>query len=114
MKVLHFGRFHNENFGGLERVVALLLKGLARSMEVTNLVANERFGTDVLEVDGYRVYKVPSLGVAAGTAICPTMPLWARRLHREQRFDIVHLHFPDPMSHLAAAAGASNGPKSMP
>jgi rhamnosyl/mannosyltransferase len=32
------------------------------------------------------------------------MPLWARRLHREQRFDIVHLHFPDPMSHLAAAA----------
>jgi len=104
MKVLHFGRFHHAQFGGLERVVALLLKGLARSMEVTNLVANERFGTDVLEVDGYRVYKVPSLGVAAGTAICPTMPLWARRLHQGQRFDIVHLHFPDPMSHLAAAA----------
>lgn len=104
MKVLHFGRFHHAQFGGLERVVALLLKGLARGMEVTNLVANERLGTDVLEVDGYRVYKVPALGVVAGTALCPTMPLWARRLYREQRFDIAHLHFPDPMSHLAAAA----------
>ena len=57
MKVLHFGRFHNAQFGGLERVVALLLKGLARSVEVTNLVANERFGTDVVEVDGYRIYR---------------------------------------------------------
>jgi rhamnosyl/mannosyltransferase len=44
------------------------------------------------------------LGLFAGTAICPTMPLWARRLYREQRFDIAHLHFPDPMSHLAAVA----------
>ena len=104
MKVLHFGRFYHAHFGGLERVVSLLLKGLSRSVEVTNLVANERFGTDVLEVDGYRVYKVPSLGLIAGAAICPTMPFWARRLHREQRFDIAHLHFPDPMSHFAAAA----------
>lgn len=102
MKALHFGRLHNAQFGGLERVVANLLKGLNRSMDVTNLVANERLATEVLEVDGYRVYKVPALAMVAGTALCPTMPLWARRLHREQRFDIAHLHFPDPMSHLAA------------
>ena len=103
MKVLHFGRFYNAQFGGLERVVMHLLKRLARDIGVTNLVANERLGTDVLEVDGYRIYKAPSLGVLAGAAICPTMPLWARRLYRELRFDIAHLHFPDPMSHLAAA-----------
>ncbi len=104
MKVLHFGRFYNDQFGGLERVVSLLLKGLSRSVEVTNLVANERFGTDVLEVDGYRIVKVPTLAVVAGTAICPAMPYWARRLDRLQHFDIAHLHFPDPMSHLAAMA----------
>jgi glycosyltransferase involved in cell wall biosynthesis len=104
MKVLHFGRFHNDQFGGLERVVTNLLKGLSRSIDVTNLVANERLHTESFKFDGYRIYKVPSLGVVAGTALCPTMPYWARRLHREQHFDIVHLHFPDPMSHLAALA----------
>ncbi len=30
------------------------------------------------------------------------MPWWARKLHRQEHYDIVHLHFPDPMSHLAA------------
>lgn len=104
MKVLHFGRFYHAQFGGLERVVANLLKGLSRSIGVTNLVANERLATEVIEVDGYRVYKVPSLAMIAGTAFCPTMPYWVRKLHLEHRFDIAHLHFPDPMSHLAAAA----------
>jgi len=108
MKVLHFGRFYNDQFGGLERVVALLLKGLAQSMEVTNLVANERLKTDVLEVDGYRVYKVPSWGMTASMAICPTMPFWGRRLHHERCYDIIHLHFPDPLSHLCAATLPAN------
>jgi rhamnosyl/mannosyltransferase len=71
---------------------------------VTNLVANERMATEVVEVDGYRIHKVPSLALFAGTALCPTMPYWARRLHRKQHFDIAHLHFPDPMSHLAVLA----------
>jgi glycosyltransferase involved in cell wall biosynthesis len=30
------------------------------------------------------------------------MPLIARRLHHEHRFDIVHLHFPDPLGQLTA------------
>lgn len=104
MKALHFGRFHNDNFGGLERHVALLLRGLSREMHVDNLVANEEFTAQKLEVAGYRVYKAPTLGMVSGVALCPTMPLWARRLHRENGYDIAHLHFPDPMSHLAALA----------
>lgn len=104
MKVLHFGRFHDANYGGLERVVALLLKGLSGRAEVVNLVANDRAATEKVAVDGYRVVKAPSLGLVAGIPLCPTMPLLARRLDRLQRFDIAHLHFPDPMSHLAAAA----------
>ena len=30
------------------------------------------------------------------------MPAVARRLHRQHQFDVVHLHFPDPLGHLAA------------
>lgn len=104
MKALHFGRFYHANFGGLERHVALLLRGLTRSMHVDNLVASEDLSTHRIEVDGYRVYKVPSLGLMAGMAICPTMPWWARRLQRQERYEIAHLHFPDPMSHIAALA----------
>ena len=108
MKALHFGRFHDENFGGLERHVALLLKGLSRSIQVDNLVANDRFASEVVFAEGYRVCKVPSLGVFAGMALCPTMPYRARKLHRREHYDIVHLHFPDPMSHLAAMALPKN------
>jgi rhamnosyl/mannosyltransferase len=41
-------------------------------------------------------------GVVASVAIAPSMPLLARRLHQEHRFDIVHLHFPDPLGQLTA------------
>jgi glycosyltransferase involved in cell wall biosynthesis len=102
MKVLHFGRFHNSNFGGLERHVALLLDGLKKSQQCANLVANDRFRAESVDMKGYTVYKAPSLGLVAGTAMCPTMPYWARKLDRLHGFDIAHLHFPDPMSHLAA------------
>jgi len=102
MKVLHFGRFFNPGFGGLERHVALLLEGLKKSLPCANLVANDRFRAESVDMKGYTVYKAPSLGLVAGTAMCPTMPHWARKLDRLHGFDIAHLHFPDPMSHLAA------------
>ncbi|MET0217773.1 MAG: glycosyltransferase [Burkholderiales bacterium] len=104
MRVLHFGRFYNDNFGGLERHVANLLDGLSSSIHVANVVANERFGLDVIELPRYKVYKAPSLGLLASMPVCPTMPALIRSLEGEGGFDLYHLHFPDPMSHLALAA----------
>ena len=104
MRVLHFGRFYNDSFGGLERHVANLLEGLSASIHVANVVANERFGLDVIELPRYKVYKAPSLGLLASMPVCPTMPALIRTLERDGRFDLYHLHFPDPMSHLALAA----------
>lgn len=99
MKVLHFGRFFDNNFGGLERHVDALLTGLAARITVDNLVSHERYVSDTIVRNGYSVYRVPTIGRLAGTALSPTMPLWARRLHKRQRYDIVHLHFPDPTAH---------------
>ncbi len=104
MRVLHFGRFYNDNFGGLERHVANLLDGLSASIHVANVVANERRALDVIELPRYKVYKAPSLGMLASMPVCPTMPALIRSLERQGRFDLYHLHFPDPMSHLALAA----------
>ncbi|MDA8389144.1 MAG: glycosyltransferase [Gammaproteobacteria bacterium] len=102
MRVLHLGRFYNERFGGLERHVDLLLRGLAPYCAVDNLVAHDHFASATIPVEAYTVYKAPSLGTFAGTALCPTMPLLARALDRRHPYDIVHLHFPDPMAHLVA------------
>lgn len=104
MKVLHFGRFYNAQFGGLERHVDLLVQATRGRLEqVANVVANERFALDIVDREGYRIYKVPTLGVWFGTPLCPTMSAFVNRLQRDpaHAFDINHLHFPDPTSHLA-------------
>jgi len=100
MRVLHLGRFYDANFGGLERHVAVLIEALKGRVECDNLVANDAWAAETLDLGYYKVYKAPSLGLLAGVAAAPTMPLWARRLHRRHPYDIVHLHFPDPLAHL--------------
>ena len=103
LRILHFGRFYNDSFGGLERHVDALLRGLKSHCEADNLVAHDHWARTVISTGSYTVYKTPSLGKVAGTALCPTMPWLARALHRERGYDLVHLHLPDPMAHLAAA-----------
>lgn len=103
MRVLQFGRYWNENFGGLERHVQLLSKGLAaQGIDVVNLVAASGIDGSDEFLDGYRLVRVPSFGTVFSTAMAPALVLKALTLHREKPFDVIHLHFPDPLSHLAA------------
>jgi glycosyltransferase involved in cell wall biosynthesis len=104
MRVLHFGRFHGRDSAGIPRHVSELLAGLAERIEVHNLVANRSRRTERVEVDGYTVYQAGSWGLAAGTALSPAMIRLARELDARHRYDILHLHFPDPMAHLAVLA----------
>ncbi|WP_298933038.1 glycosyltransferase [uncultured Ramlibacter sp.] len=101
MRILQLGRFWDDQHGGIERHAALLSRGLAASgAEVINLVAAAgRSGSDGPH-DGYRLIQAPSLGKLAGTAMSPVLVLRALALHRERPFDIIHLHLPDPLSHL--------------
>ena len=104
LRILHFGRFYNENFGGLERQVMYLLEKLNEQENVAadNLVAADRLRTEILPVKNYTVYKAASFGVLASTAVSPLMPLIARQLLRVRGYQIAHLHFPDPLSALCA------------
>ena len=101
MKVLHLGKFDGD-VGGIERHVRALLGGLPADIEPINLVANETSHSDEHRRYGYLTVRAASHGVVASVAIAPTLPLIARRLHRQHRFDIVHLHFPDPLGQLTA------------
>ncbi|MEK6245043.1 MAG: glycosyltransferase [Pseudomonadota bacterium] len=102
MKILQFGRFHDQNHGGIERHVAILAAGLKAYGTVDNVVANNRWQTEVEAAAPVRTYKIRSLGTLAGVAVAPTFPLFVKRLWERERYDIAHLHFPDPLSHFAA------------
>jgi rhamnosyl/mannosyltransferase len=100
IRVLTFGRYADDNFGGLERYVFELARALEGEVSFVNIVAKRGAAPD-LALAGETVYARPLLHVG-GTPICPGMPWHALRRHRRAPFDIVHLQFPaDPMAHLA-------------
>lgn len=102
-RVLQLGRFWNDAHGGIERHAALLCRGLAeRGAEVVNLVAAQGREPDDRAVDGYRLVQAPSYGMFARTAVSPGLVARAMAMHRRRPFDVVHLHFPDPLSHLVS------------
>jgi len=102
IRALTFGRYADDNFGGLERYVFELARALEREVRYTNIVA-ERGGAPDLQMAGETVYARPWASIA-GTPVCPTMPWQALSRHRRAPFDLVHLQFPaDPMAHLSTA-----------
>jgi rhamnosyl/mannosyltransferase len=102
VKVLHLGKF--ETLGGIERHVKTLARGLVATgeVEVVNLVSADAPKSYEHADYGYPTIAVPCHGTVASVAISPSLPLVARRLHAEHGFDIVHLHFPEPVGHLTA------------
>jgi len=100
IRALTFGRYADDNFGGLERYVFELARGLQREVHYTNIVAR-RGGAPDLQMVGETVYARPWASLA-DTPVCPTMPWHALARHRRAPFDLVHLQFPaDPMAHLS-------------
>jgi len=102
IRALTFGRYADDNFGGLERYVFELARALESQVRYTNIVA-ERGGAPDVQMVGETVYARPWVSIA-GTPVCPTMPWHALAHHRRAPFDLVHLQFPaDPMAHLSSA-----------
>ncbi len=108
LRVLQFGRFNNaEQNGGVERHMKLLCSGLADlDVDVTYLVAGDSGRTKDSQVytatNSYRMVEAATLGTFFSTAISPMQVIKAMRMHRQQPFDVVHLHFPNPLAHLAS------------
>lgn len=102
-RVLCFGRFFDEKKGGIEAHVLSLLSSLCDRVDFCNLVPSKNcHGGTASIADKVPVVITPSWNVDGSLALSPQLIWQAWRLYRQQRFDIVHLHFPDPMSHLAS------------
>jgi rhamnosyl/mannosyltransferase len=103
LNVLHLGKY--DAVGGIERHVQGLLTGLLASGRVApvNLVAADRARTDMHARHGYPTHRAACFGNLFSVALSPRLPLLARELDRQHRFDVVHLHFPDPLGMLTAS-----------
>jgi rhamnosyl/mannosyltransferase len=111
MRVLCFGRFCDDEPGGIQSHVACLLRALQDKVEFLNLVPS-RDG----ERARFNMGKVPVIRTAGwrmdgSLAISPDLIREAWRQHRAAPFDLVHLHLPDPMSHLASFAIPARVPR---
>lgn len=102
MKVLCFGRFFDEIPGGMQRHVEHLFAALAGQVQFVHLVPSRDRKNARFTLHGFPVVRTPSLNVDGSLALSPGLIAAAKNLHRQYNFDLIHLHFPDPMSHLAS------------
>ena len=108
LRVLQFGRFNNaEQNGGIERHMQLLCEGLtALGVDVTYLVASDSMRSKDSRINtaagSYRMVEAATFGTYFSTAAAPMQILTALAMHRKEPFDVVHLHLPNPLAHLAS------------
>lgn len=111
MKILCFGRFYDDIPGGMQRHVEHLFGALSSQVDYVHLVPSRNYSAARFMLHGVPVVRVPSISLDGSLAISPQLILKAKQLHREYQFDLIHLHFPDPMSHLASMVLPSSIPR---
>lgn len=108
LRVLQVGRFNNaEQNGGIERHMQLLCEGLtALDVDVTYLVAGDSLSSKTSRIStqfgGYDLVEAATFGTYFSTAASPMQVIKALRMHRKNPFDVVHLHLPNPLAHIAS------------
>jgi glycosyltransferase involved in cell wall biosynthesis len=104
LRVLCFGRFFDDIPGGMQTHVDHLFRAMKNDVEYVHLVpSRDKHGFEG-QLHGFPLIRTPSWNVDGSLALSPALWAKARDLHRSKPFDVVHLHFPDPMSHIASWA----------
>ncbi len=101
MKVLQLGKFFPPVRGGIETATRNLADGLAAQGLVADvLVAHTSAVTQRERAPaGYEIVRVGSLGQWQSVSAALGLPLELKR--RMARYDLVHVHMPDPLAALA-------------
>lgn len=108
MKILQIGKFW-PILGGVEKVMYDLTRGLSkRGIECDMLCASADGYTGIMRVnDCGRVIVVKTLAKAKSTMLSPQMVQILKKT--ASRYDIIHIHHPDPMAALALYASGYKG-----
>jgi glycosyltransferase involved in cell wall biosynthesis len=103
LRILCYGRFFDDTPGGIQTHTLHLMKSLHSKVDFVHAVTSRDSSGSVLRASNrIPVIRTPSWNVDGSLAISPALMTQTRRLHAHRQFDLVHLHFPDPMSHLAS------------
>lgn len=94
IRVLHVGKFYPPVPGGIEQVVRSLCENERPAIDSRVLVSNRGRKTLRETVDGVPVTRVGNIGYIGSVGLCPTLPLWLRRL----RADVLVIHEPNPIA----------------
>jgi glycosyltransferase involved in cell wall biosynthesis len=100
-KILHIGKYYPPFAGGIENFLADLLPLQQKNHTVMALVHDHdanlsRFFTSVANDKKYpAVFRCPSYGRLLYAPISPQFPFWWRKIIREFKPDLLHLHLPN-------------------
>jgi rhamnosyl/mannosyltransferase len=98
MRILELGKFYPPDRGGIETLLRIWCEGfVAAGDEVDCVVANRSARTERSRINGVRVHRLASLGMAMSTSICPSYPTTPYRYPA----DLIHAHFPNPLADVA-------------
>ena len=110
-RVLCFGRFCDAEPGGIQSHVASLLTVLEDKVDFLNLVPSRDVSSARFTLGKVPVIRTASWNIDGSLALSPGLIRAAWQQQRATPFDIVHLHLPDPMSHLASFAIPASVPR---
>lgn len=101
MKILQLGKFYPPHLGGIETVMQDICDGMnKRGILCDCLVSNKSLAyQENITPYGGRIFRTASLGILASTSITPQMIFKLREIIKN--YDIIHLHYPDPIAVLA-------------
>ena len=109
MRILQLGKFY-PNRGGVEKVMYDLMIGLSEKGVECDMMCAETSGKgSVHKLDtGARIHTFHTWVKVASTTIAPSM-IDALR-DEADKYDLIHVHHPDPMAALALMASGYKGP----
>lgn len=111
LRVLAFGRFLDERPGGIQSHVEHLFRAMRGSVDYVHLVPSREWKDARLTLHGFPAIRKRGIDIDGTVALSPALISEAWRLSRAQKFDLVHLHFPDPMTHIASMAVPASVPR---
>ena len=112
LRILCYGRFFDDTPGGIQTHTLHLMKSLQDEVDFVHAVTSRSGkGSALRAAKRVPVIRTASWNVDGSLALSPALVAQTHRLHGERQFDLVHLHFPDPMSHLASMMLPSRIPR---
>ena len=108
MRILQLGKFYPLK-GGVEKVIYALAEGLSeRGVDCDAMFASKDGHTDDIQLNDHcHIYVCRTILEAKATMIAPTMVTTLVQIR--DRYDIIHVHHPDPMAALALYSSGFKG-----